>query len=1203
MISENYTFKKCKSIFNVSILISIKAGKTFLLGALLLFVISQFHASAQTDVTSTYLTNAGFDQLCNYLVSGTETVAPADPANVSAVTGWTIGASPAWSAAGTFEFGWGGSFNGESLPSNGSDGATGSGNGAVGFSVGWGVDVYYKQQVTLPAGKYSLNFATCFKGVDAINANLTGWVPNTGTAVLSDLSSVAALNTWETDSVIFWLLQETTGDIQVGMQSIPELSSSSNTRMFVDYVKLLSHPIKDDLQALVDSANVMLANQEPIPVGSTVYTDLATSISSAQGVLDNATATIEDIFAAQDVLNEAISIVIDIVAKNKDATLIDLKVNGVTIQGFSSEVEAYNFIIFTSSAEAPAVPAVTATKRSIYAATPVVTNASQVPGTTTILVTAGSGDTKTYSISFTFISVTVYENYTATFESLESKYLELSGKGQLTLTGSSKPLNGSAINLVSTDAWIYFPNMRPSQVVSSVLSSIMVNGEAAVLGSNIWVAQYLNGAMVIPHSPTYNALTVYSGSSQSGTSKDLMIDQRYRASELGTMNNDIESFILRRGYMATFASNQDGTGTSRVYIAKDFDIIVNTMPEGLSNTASLVVVRRWRWTAKKGWRGNASGAEQFNATSHYDYNNADNSTLDVEYVPMRHNPNWNSYNNFLNKYSSTHALGYNEPDNSVDDGYSTVKDAITNWPRMMESGLRLGSPAVTDGGLGWLYDFMGQCETLGYRVDFVAWHFYRRGNTAEQLYYALKDIHDRTGRPIWITEFNNGCNWTYDASHPVPSVEENGQIIDDFINMLDTTSFVERYYVWDGCNEELRMTNSSTGDLYPAGIAYRDLVSTISYTSDYYNDKGKSTIQENATGYCGADGTIDTDHSYTGSGFVNTTNAIGSGIDYKVISSSEGAKTISVKYAATENRPANFIVNGTVVASDVQFPSTGSLDSYAKIPVTVNTETGIVDIRIEATTSNGLGNIDYIEITEANGGDCSLTSDSYPVVIKASSEQDGNPASNLLDGNTADDSRWSAESFPQSAVIDYGEDKSIIGTRVSTFESRAYQYTVELDVNADFSSPSYTVDRSSNIDTDQPISDDFTSVTARYARITVTGASGYTGTWSSITEFAIVEDTVTPPSLIEQPMMSGKDKLILYPNPATDHVSISIPNNFENAGLFFFNSTGQIVKTLTLNSQTNLVSTGDLSEGIYIIKLVKESEVLTGKLIIAEHKN
>lgn len=139
----------------------------------------------------------------------------------------------------------------------------------------------------------------------------------------------------------------------------------------------------------------------------------------------------------------------------------------------------------------------------------------------------------------------------------------------------------------------------------------------------------------------------------------------------------------------------------------------------------------------------------------------------------------------------------------------------------------------------------------------------------------------------------------------------------------------------------------------------------------------------------------------------------------------------------------------------------------------------------------------------------------YPVIHSYSSQQSGNPASNILDGNNGDDSRWSAETFPEWVIVDYGENKSITGTRVWTYQDRAYQFTIELDDNVNFSSP-YTVNRSSNTDNTQPIADNFAAQTARYARITVTGASGYTGSWVALTEFSIVEGAVVNTLTIQE---------------------------------------------------------------------------------------
>ena len=115
---------------------------------------------------------------------------------------------------------------------------------------------------------------------------------------------------------------------------------------------------------------------------------------------------------------------------------------------------------------------------------------------------------------------------------------------------------------------------------------------------------------------------------------------------------------------------------------------------------------------------------------------------------------------------STQLLGYNEPDHT-DQANMTVGDAIYSWPDLLWTGLRVGAPAVSDGGLSWLYDFISQADAAGLRVDFVPVHYYRcYGNagdaagTANQFYNHLKGIYDTVKRPLWVTEWNNGANWT-----------------------------------------------------------------------------------------------------------------------------------------------------------------------------------------------------------------------------------------------------------------------------------------------------------------------------------------------------------------------------------------------------------------------------------------------------------
>lgn len=60
------------------------------------------------------------------------------------------------------------------------------------------------------------------------------------------------------------------------------------------------------------------------------------------------------------------------------------------------------------------------------------------------------------------------------------------------------------------------------------------------------------------------------------------------------------SHILKKGYMATFTDNDDGTGPSKNYIASESDLIVNKLPNYLQNKISFLRVVPWNWVTKKG---------------------------------------------------------------------------------------------------------------------------------------------------------------------------------------------------------------------------------------------------------------------------------------------------------------------------------------------------------------------------------------------------------------------------------------------------------------------------------------------------------------------------------------------------------------------------------------------------------------------------
>ena len=284
--------------------------KTYLIIAVFIIAfVGSLSVQAQTDVTATYLANAGFDNSCNYLVSTAASNLATGTTNNQTVTGWSLTASIANTASSTFEYGYAGTLNLSGtlygfIPSQGYDAATGTGHGALGITSAWASPVTYYQTVTLPAGKYSIQYAAYNSGPTAVNYSRVGWVPTAGTSVISTKTTFP-MASWTTEAIKIVVTEATTGKIQVGINS-PNTGSATVGRIFFDYVKLISLDLKADLIYLKDSANVMYSNQQAVGT-STTYTDLNTAIANAQVVIDNAGASLQNVLDQEAALKTAIA--------------------------------------------------------------------------------------------------------------------------------------------------------------------------------------------------------------------------------------------------------------------------------------------------------------------------------------------------------------------------------------------------------------------------------------------------------------------------------------------------------------------------------------------------------------------------------------------------------------------------------------------------------------------------------------------------------------------------------------------------------------------------------------------------------------------------------------------------------------------------------------------------------------------------------
>ena len=424
------------------------------------------------------------------------------------------------------------------------------------------------------------------------------------------------------------------------------------------------------------------------------------------------------------------------------------------------------------------------------------------------------------------------------------------------ITGETPITTGGSINITNPEAWVFFNEIKPSDLLSTYTDKIKIDGKDFANNTNAMVSIYGHGSVVIPHGSNFYPLTVYTEPDFGGASNnDYKVGTYYKS--LGNYDNTIKSFKLKRGYMATFANNSDGSGYSRVFIANDEDLEIPVLQPELRGKVSFIRIFRWQWPTKKGFCTYGNEYKQVNATWWYGWNASSNSTTDQEYTPQRHHESGNSYDG--SKYygawpgwgeidgrdaNACHVLGNNEPDNIGDNKevYLTVDQAVAGHPGLFASGMRIGCLATTSPN-NYFYQFFDKCIAQGYRIDFVAVHCYWGNKSAQSWYNDLKYVHQRTGRPIWITEWNDGANWT-EEYWPDQYIDENGNRrrpatpasqahqlarIKEILNVLDTAYFIERYSIYNWVEDCRAMILHN--ELTPAGEYYANNKSQIAYKS------------------------------------------------------------------------------------------------------------------------------------------------------------------------------------------------------------------------------------------------------------------------------------------------------------------------------------------------------------------------------------
>ncbi len=400
---------------------------------------------------------------------------------------------------------------------------------------------------------------------------------------------------------------------------------------------------------------------------------------------------------------------------------------------------------------------------------------------------------------------------------------------------SKTPFGENGTVSISDNSTLIMQNVLPSAANSLLSAHVKIGGATAVKNSNCKLKIHGNGCIVMVHKPSDKPFIGYSEENQQGTAYEFSLGTA-RVSLAGKeSNNKFMSFYLKRGYYVCMATKSNGMGYSRVFIADKEDKVMN-LPAILKGTVSSIRVMQWNDCGKRGYSGgDATVLDALNASWFYDWNCAGFSSDDWEYVPQHHHEGWPGISDVGASNHSPHALANNEPDNTNDDKekVSSVDEVLEHWPEMMATGKRLGSPAMS-GNYNWLYQFIDSIDKRGWRCDFIAVHAYWY-NDWPSWQSQLSGIHNRTGRPIWITEMNYGANWTgwpgSDRSGSAANFNIEKQHFAPVIDGLENTGWMERYAVYNWVEDcrSMYLNNKLT----PMGEYYANKETKVGYDAQY----------------------------------------------------------------------------------------------------------------------------------------------------------------------------------------------------------------------------------------------------------------------------------------------------------------------------------------------------------------------------------
>ncbi len=525
----------------------------------------------------------------------------------------------------------------------------------------------------------------------------------------------------------------------------------------------------------------------------------------------------------------------------------------------------------------------------------------------------------------------------------------------------------------------------------------------------------------------------------------------------------------------------------------------------------------------------------------------------IEWVPMQ----WGGINSSQVESieseipdSCEYLLGFNEP-NFTTQANLTPQQAADMWPLMeqiaSDRGLKLVSPAVNWCGdcvagvnndpTDWLDKFIAACPDCHF--DYIAIHNYAPYSSALKSYI---DKFRKYKKPIWITEF---APW----DSPKPDYAGVVNYMKEVIPMVENDTSVYRYS-WFATrvksNPDIDLLGAD-GELTKLGQLY----ATMPFN-------GADVSQIHPIAFLPTEKNINlpaTRVTLTGNYYYPDENAVS--VKWSQISGPGIAvfsKDTIVKPVVSELELGSYVFQMTVSAD-------GKKDS-ARIKINVNS------------------------------ANIAKNKSAY-----SSSNQNGNPASDAVDGNLS--TRWSSlDADPQWIKIDLGSTYNLTGAKIVWEAAYAKIYTIDVSLDDNNWETVYSTSNGEGGTANYSFND-----TARWIRMYSTQRNTQQQYWgNSIWEFEVYGSEIAT-SAIEAGLTTNT--VMIYPNPCSQGVINVVFEKVlnEDVNCILFDLLGKklyqkSIKLQGLNVLLNLKENGSLNRGIYFLTIEGKNIKTRQKLII-----